>query len=50
MNMNLDLLQTIVTAAFSAGGAYYAVRTELRWLRSDVDDLKQRVTKLETDK
>lgn len=28
-------------------GAFFAMRTELRWLRRDVDDLRQRVNKME---
>jgi len=36
----------VLTAAFSWGGAYMAVRVELRWLRSDVDDVHHDVHEL----
>ena len=39
--------QWIVSAVFAAGGAWMAVRVELRWMRADMDDLKKRVRHLE---
>lgn len=45
--MNLEALQTIIPAVFAAGGAYWAVRTELLWLRRDFDRLEARVLRLE---
>lgn len=39
---------TVLSAAFAAGGAYVAVRAELRFLWRDLDRLTQRVSQLET--
>jgi polyhydroxyalkanoate synthesis regulator phasin len=49
MSISIDVLQMLLPAIFSAGGAYYAVKSELRWLRADVDELKRRVEKLESN-
>jgi len=38
-----DWLQVVLSAAFAAGGAYAAVKVELRWLRRDVDRAHARI-------
>jgi hypothetical protein len=38
-----QILTAGITGAFAAGGAYAAIRVELRWLRRDVDRLNKRV-------
>lgn len=36
----LQLAAVIGSPVFAAGGAYYAVRVHLAWLRRDVDDVR----------
>lgn len=43
----MDWLQLLANAAFAAGGAWVAIRVELRWLRRDVDRVEKRVDGLE---
>ena len=38
---------SLLSAAFAAGGAWMAVRGELRYLRRDVDNLAKRLDRLE---
>lgn len=40
-------LEWVVSALFAAGGAYAAVRVELRYLRRDLEKLETRVEALE---
>lgn len=37
----------LLSAAFAAGGAWLAVRTELKYLRRDVDENKRSIEKVE---
>lgn len=41
----VDFLQELLIGAFAAGGAWAAVRFELRVLRRDVDHLAEKVAK-----
>lgn len=41
----VDLLQGLLIAAFAAGGAWGAVRFELRVLRRDVDNVAAKLAK-----
>lgn len=43
----LNLLQTVVTGAFSAGVTWGLVRAELRWLRRDLDEVRRKVFNFE---
>jgi hypothetical protein len=43
----MELVQLVLVAVFSAGGAYAAVRVELRFMRRDHDKLEKRVEGLE---
>lgn len=43
---NFNLLQAVITAAFSAGVTYGAIRSELRYMRRDLDELRRRVFQL----
>lgn len=45
----MDALQVLITIGsplFAAGGAYAAVRVHLQWLRRDVDDAHRRINEL----
>jgi len=35
--MPIELIYSLLSALFAAGGAYAAVKVELRWLRRDTD-------------
>lgn len=43
----MEWLQTLIGAAFAAGGAYAAVRVHLYYLRRDIDRIEERVDGLE---
>lgn len=43
----MELLQAILTAIFSAGAVWGVVRTELHYLRRDIDLAHRRLDKLE---
>ena len=43
----VSLLQTAVTAAFAAGGAYVAVRAELKFLWHSVREQGSRIERIE---
>lgn len=43
----IELLQTALFAVFAAGGAYAAVRVEIKYLQRDVGKLESRVDGLE---
>lgn len=43
----IEVLQTALFAVFAAGGAYAAVRVEIRYLRRDLERLETRVDGLE---
>jgi hypothetical protein len=43
----VELLQLALVAVFSAGGAYAAIRVELRFMRRDQHKLEKRVEGLE---
>ena len=45
--MNIEFLQAMAASAFAAGGAYWAVKTEMRWMRADIEEVKHRVTETE---
>ena len=45
--MTTELIQIAVTAVFSAGGAYMAIKTDLKYMRIDIDRLMERVQRLE---
>lgn len=45
--MDFELVKALLPAVFAGGGAYWAVRTELLWLRRDLDRLEERVLRLE---
>ena len=46
--MNYELLQTLLTAGLSAGGAWLAVHAELRALWRSHEDMRQRLGRLES--
>ena len=39
----LAVVSVVVSPAFAAGGAYFAVVTRLAWLRRDVDKAHERI-------
>lgn len=41
--MTAELLMPALSAIFAAGGAWAAVRVELRYIRRDVDELRSQV-------
>ena len=43
----VNTLIAILSAAFAAGGAWIAVKSELKWLRRDVDRNARELEKLE---
>lgn len=46
--MTLDIFLELAKIGGAVLGAWFAVRIELRWLRSDVDKLDRRVDRNET--
>lgn len=43
---NFNFIQAVVTAAFSAGVTWGAIRSELRYMRRDLDELRRKVFQL----
>jgi len=40
MDWVLSIVQSLIVGAFAGGGAYAAIRVEIRWMRTDIDELK----------
>lgn len=43
----LNLGSSLLAAAFAAGGAWFAVKTELRYMRRDIDENKRELDRVE---
>jgi hypothetical protein len=46
-NIGIAILSAVISASFAAGGAWLAVRTEMRWMRRDIDENKIAIEKVE---